>query len=238
MTNSSSYAKSSLYNKFFGKNSLSKKGGAKGEELMELIKEKKIFLVSVFANLITQIAITYYVMVNYSKKPPALILLFIVQLILICVIAFVPMPPWLKFILFCIFSFISGIIFSTMNANKEVIKMALVGSMSIFVFMFLIGLALIFFGVFLGTKFAAGLFFSLLLLIIFQIVVIFSGKSPIYQRAIYFISLILFSLYIIYDTNAILQRNYNGDFITASLDYYLDIFNIFIDLIGIDSLND
>ena len=40
------------------------------------------------------------------------------------------------------------------------------------------------------------------------------------------------SLFIIYDTNIILQRNYEGDFITASIDYYLDILNIFISLIN------
>ena len=41
-----------------------------------------------------------------------------------------------------------------------------------------------------------------------------------------------------YDTNSILQRNYNGDFITASLDYYLDIINIFSGLLSGFELND
>jgi hypothetical protein len=44
------------------------------------------------------------------------------------------------------------------------------------------------------------------------------------------IGIVIFSGYIIYDTNIILQRNYYGDFITASLDYYLDIINVFIKL--------
>ena len=42
----------------------------------------------------------------------------------------------------------------------------------------------------------------------------------------------LFSVYIVYDTNNILQRDYGGDFITASLDYYLDIINIFSNLLS------
>ena len=41
------------------------------------------------------------------------------------------------------------------------------------------------------------------------------------------IGIIIFSGYVIYDTNVILQRNYYGDFITASLDYYIDIISIF-----------
>ena len=52
-------------------------------------------------------------------------------------------------------------------------------------------------------------------------------------RSVSMLNIIFFSVYIIYDTNSILQRNYYGDFITASLDYYLDIINIFINLINL-----
>ena len=52
------------------------------------------------------------------------------------------------------------------------------------------------------------------------------------KRYLTIFSLMLFSVYIIYDTNTILQRNYFGDFITASLDYYLDIINIFVNLLS------
>jgi FtsH-binding integral membrane protein len=37
---------------------------------------------------------------------------------------------------------------------------------------------------------------------------------------------ILFALFVVYDTNKILQRNYSGNFVNASLDYFLDIFNL------------
>jgi FtsH-binding integral membrane protein len=38
----------------------------------------------------------------------------------------------------------------------------------------------------------------------------------------------IFGLYVAYDTNNILKRAdyYQGDFITASMDYYLDIINL------------
>jgi len=70
-------------------------------------------------------------------------------------------------------------------------------------------------------------------LIIVQIVVIFSGATSAFMKGVTIFSLILFSIYIIYDTNNILQREYSGDFITASLDYYLDIINVFIDVVGL-----
>ena len=63
----------------------------------------------------------------------------------------------------------------------------------------------------------------------------FTGTFNMLQKAFSFIGLIIFSIYIIYDTNSILQRNYYGDFITASLDYYLDIINIFLDIVNINN---
>jgi FtsH-binding integral membrane protein len=47
-----------------------------------------------------------------------------------------------------------------------------------------------------------------------------------------FFGIILFAAYVLYDTNIILQRNYSGDFITASMDYYLDILNLFSNFLG------
>jgi FtsH-binding integral membrane protein len=64
-----------------------------------------------------------------------------------------------------------------------------------------------------------------------MIVNIFIAESSFLKKILVIGSLLLFSLYIMYDTNNILQRNYYGDFITASLDYYLDIINIFSGLV-------
>jgi FtsH-binding integral membrane protein len=113
--------------------------------------------------------------------------------------------------------------------------MAILGTISIFGVMFLFGAMLIMFGINLGFQFAAFLFYALLLLIIVQLVVMFSGTSSIFVKGLSVAGLILFSLYIVYDTNNILQREYYGDFITASLDYYLDILNIFIDLVSFNN---
>jgi FtsH-binding integral membrane protein len=52
------------------------------------------------------------------------------------------------------------------------------------------------------------------------------------RKALSYVGLGLFSLFIIYDTNQILSRDYQGDFITASMDYYLDILNLFTNLLG------
>jgi FtsH-binding integral membrane protein len=61
---------------------------------------------------------------------------------------------------------------------------------------------------------------------------IFIPTSSLTKKIAIIFSLLLFSVYVVYDTNSILQRNYYGDFITASLDYYLDILNIFANLLS------
>jgi FtsH-binding integral membrane protein len=81
-------------------------------------------------------------------------------------------------------------------------------------------------GIQLGWKTGLFLFISLLILIIARIFSLFH-KSTMLVKTLSAIGIIIFSGYVIYDTNVILQRNYYGDFITASLDYYIDIISIF-----------
>ena len=255
---------SSLYNRYFGKGG---KGGDHGHDhghgnniinqnfyqkfnmtgggmssFGKLINKKKELLIATFSNLIAQLGITYYVMTNYSgssKKISGALFwgLFLFQLSCIFALAYIPMPIWIKFILFSLFSGSFGIMLSSLQnvLDKNIIHMAVAGTMGIFVVMFLLGVALLLFGIQLGYNFAGGLFIALLLLIITQIVLFFTGAYSRWVKIVSVIGLFLFSLFIIYDTNHILQREYYGDFITASMDYYLDIINIFSDLVGYNS---
>ena len=217
-----------------------KRGGASNS--FDLFNQKKEFLITVFANLITQLGITYYVMMNFNSKildkhKMAFWGIFIVILLIIAILAFVPMPSFMKFILFSIFSVCWGVMLSLMKqtVDPSIIQTAILGTISIFGLMFLFGAVLLMFGIKLGLQFASFLFFALLFLIIVQIVFLFSAKSSATSKGLSIAGLMIFSLYIIYDTNNILQREYYGDFITASLDYYLDIINIFSDLVALNN---
>ena len=223
---------SSIYNTLFG----SKRGGAKSDisDLMNLIVSKKEFFILIFANLITQLGITYYIMERSDKNALNFWVLFGIQIIIIFVLALVPMPSWMKFILFCIFSYTFGLVLANLKSKYDptMIKSAIMGTISIFGVMMAFGAFLIVSGIKLGLQFGLALLFALLLLIIVRIVYMFIPSSFGMKRNITIFSLMLFSVYIIYDTNRILQRNYFGDFITASLDYYLDILNIFINMLS------
>lgn len=229
---------SSLYNLLY-------KGGQNGgtkikstfKNFSSLLNGKKELMIMVFANLITQLGITYYVMTNthvteadnHNLKHW---LLIISTFIIIYFLALVPMPSWLKFILFSLFSYVWGILLASFKLkinDTGLINMAMLGSIGIFSIMFLIGSFLLATGIKLGLKTGLFLFFSLLILLIARIFSLFH-KSTMLVKTLSAIGIIIFSGYIIYDTNIILQRDYYGDFITASLDYYLDILNIFVKL--------
>jgi len=229
------YATSSLYNLFHNKNL--QKGGTINKNIFKSILNNKKFLLLTFSNLILQLGITYYFMETYKEKLSTyqIVGIWIAIFSLIIIIGFIPMPMWVKFILFTIFSSLFGIILSSLKneVSEQLIQFAVLGTMSIYFTMFLIGVILILFGIQLSLWVGLLLFYLLLSLILFQLISIFLGTIPQTHKIFGILGIILFSFYIIYDTNNILQRNYYGDFITASMDYYLDILNIFTSLINV-----
>ena len=159
-------------------------------------------------------------------------LLIISTFFIVYYLAVFPMPSWLKFILFSVFSYIWGILLASFKLkinDNDLINMSMLGTIGIFAVMFLIGVFLLVTGIQLGLKTGFILLVSLSILIIAQIFNLFY-RSTILVKILAAIGIVIFSGYIIYDTNVILQRNYYGDFITASLDYYLDVLNIFVKL--------
>ena len=132
-----------------------------------------------------------------------------------------------KFLIFSLFSALYGIIFLSLSHNFDpnIIHGAAVGSVIIFVFMIFFGITMS--GIRLSNKVAFGLFYSLMLLIIVSVVQRFIYNYLVITKLILIALASLFVLYIVNTTNNILQRNYEGDFITASFDYYIDMSNIF-----------
>lgn len=185
---------------------------------------KRELLMKIFMNLIAQLGITYYAINNEQKKKKSKYTsLYVTLLILGIIIILVTqnVMPLIKIGLFCILSYCMGILLHS-NTNKEVIQHAMISAMSIFVTMFLIGAFMLVTGIKLGQQVGRILLVSLFLLILLRIIM---GSTQ--YKLLLLLGIILFSIYTIYETNCILQKQYSGDFITASLSYYLDIINIF-----------
>ena len=201
-------------------------------DIVKRMYEKREFLALVFSNLLVQLGITYYVMNKTNNPDISIFPLFIAQILIILLIAFVPMPEFMKFLMFGLFSYIFGISLSRYKQkyNLGALDAAVQGAMSVFGVMLATGVVLTAGGIRLGYKFGAFLFWALLLLIIFRLIFVFDMSQV--NKVLSFAGIILFALYVVYDTNVILQRNYNGGFIRAAIDYYFDILNLYSSLVG------
>lgn len=200
--------------------------------------EKRTFLSYVFIILFIQLCITYYVMNRKTNPNIHIIILFIAQIGIILLLTSVKLPEYAKLLLFTLFSYLFGIFFYNLKEkydyNKEVINVAITGAASVFLSMIIVGVALIAGGIRLGYKFGIVLFFSLVALIIARLVFYVSSNKN--ERTVSMsdthkmfssVGIIIFAGYVLYNTNRILQKNYKEQYITASLDYYLDFINLF-----------
>jgi FtsH-binding integral membrane protein len=199
-------------------------------EIPEKLKNNKTFLFYVLLNVIIQLCITYYVMNRNTNPDIHIILLFVIQIGIIILLTAISLPEYAKFLLFTIFSYLFGILFYQLkkkyNYNKDIINTAIMGAISVFASMMVVGILLLSVGIQLGVKFGLFLFFSLLALIISRLVFAFTLTNT--HKILTTAGIFLFAGYVIYDTNIILQRNYKKDqYISASLHYYLDFVNLF-----------
>ena len=201
--------------------------------LLDLMYQKRMFLLLVFANLFIQLSISYYVMIHTKKSPIGHWYLLGIQIIIIFVLNLAHIPSFAKFILFSIFSYTFGLSLVEYKeiVDERAIEIAVKGTLSLFGLMMGVGIALIFGGIRLGQRFGSFLFWSLLLLIILQIIAIVGDGLSMLHKVLTFVGIMLFSMYIVYDTQQILSRDYAGDFISASIEYYLDIVNLFVNLL-------
>jgi FtsH-binding integral membrane protein len=221
-----------------------KGGGFNPENTFKIIQEKKTFLIMIFANLIVQLGITYYMVVNTDTNVlekkfnfhkysffayiPAFVLIFVMNF---------PMPSWLRFIFFSIFSAYMGLLLNFLKKlyGLEMIKAVIFAVFGIFISLIMFAVGLLTFGIQISNRFGIVLLFALLLLIISKIVFMVAGTYSTYSKSFAIFGVALFAIYILYDTHQILQRNYYGDFVTASLDYYLDFINIVGSLLNYNS---
>ena len=203
-------------------------------DFTSLIIKHRGFLAKIFTNLFVQLVITYYVMEN-SSVPENRWSYFWGSIVLLLVIVGTSLPYWAKFFVFVLFSYLLGKLSARFKTkyNENAIRSGILGAMGIFAIMFVVGAAV----PVLGYRVGQGLFFALLALLIARITAMFSEKNETVRKLLSGAGIAIFGLYVAYDTNNILKRAdyYDGDFITASMDYYLDIINLFRDTLHLQN---
>lgn len=205
------------------------------------LNNKKVFLLQVFSTLIFQIFIAYIVLMYAEHKHLVYSMMHFIGIVLVTFIIIITIgfvqSPLIKFILFTLFSSCIGLLLSyrlDMNNKEEneIVKKSFITTVGIFIYIVLFGFFLSFLGVRIPYQVGVGLFLALLLLIIAIFILSISGKYSMYRKAISGVVIFLFSCFIMYDTVQILDKDYYGDFISASLDYFLDILNLFSGLLN------
>lgn len=187
------------------------------------IQNRLPFVYSALGNLIFQMFVMYRSVeatinnawlndiVNRNK-----ILIMVSNIALLLSLIFIKMGIPIKLIVFTLMSISTGMLIHRISDMKE----ALLEAVAIFVAMLFAGVVTVKMGYNLNTL-GLVLFFALIALIFARI--LSPGKKK-YTK----IGMLIFALFVVYDTNQILQRNYAGNFVNASLDYFTDILNLLI----------
>jgi hypothetical protein len=174
-----------------------------------------MFVSQVFANLVFQTGLALTIAQNPSVEEHVRrnVLLYVVGSFgVILALAFATASLPVRFALLTAFSAISGALLSTNRPSREVLEEVV----RVFVALTVVGFVSTAVGLDL-RKMYAFMFIALLGLLATRL---FTGMDAKKFGAF------LFGLFVIVDTNAITQRNYDGDVVQATLDYFLDFMNL------------
>lgn len=218
-------------------NSVSRKNFA------NLLRQKGGFLAQVYMLLAAQLAITAVtaVVLRQHQKTEEKIqrywfIWFILSILLIIAIASSQaLPIWVRFAMLTAFSVLLGLmsIAASKAVSPESIKVAIVATAALFVALSIFGGILLGFGIDLSfMQFALSV--ALIALLIIFIVMIFIKVPRKVYKAVLVLSIVLFSIYIAFDTNVILQKGFD-DPVLAATSLFLDAINIFTDVVAYEN---
>lgn len=183
---------------------------------MNLLAKKAPFMGMVFTNLMFQCFVAYTAAVQSDKAHVNTnLLLYLLAFIgTFMSLILVKMSVPVKVAVFTLFSAVSGALLSRNPRTPQLIQE--VGF--IFAGMLLLGLVSVQLNVDL-RPYAPLLIAALMGLIVVQL---FGAERKDVGR----IGTLLFAMFVVFNTNTILQTDYDGDFVQASLDYFIDIMNL------------
>lgn len=194
---------------------------------MSNLQKKIPFMAGVFGHLIFQTFVAYRAAEATSNNAymkeiarSNALLIGVIGLVILLLLTLLRLPIPVKVLLFTMLAYIAGMTLHNVPNLQE----ALLETVGIFIAMLVAGIFTVKMGYRLDLL-GQILFFSLLTILIARIINTYVRRRSGSLVPSKIIS-ILFALFVVYDTNKILQRNYGGNFVDASLDYFLDIINL------------
>ena len=204
----------------------------------KLLKKKQQLLKCVFSSLIFQLGLTAFIVFYLQENNTILntiksnylysIALFLIGLFIIFILSSDKLSFNTKFMFFMFFGIIQGILLGSFKQYfpEDVVKSALISTITIFIMFLCIGFTIVYFNYDI-TWMGIYLLLALLALLVYRISLIFIPVEYNFKKIMFVISILLFSIFIIYDTNVLLLKGKNKDCISFAMNYYLDILNIF-----------
>lgn len=208
------------------------------KELGKLLNKKSDLFKCIFITLLFQLLITYSTIqidnkYDITKNFNNILFLIIIFIFMVFILYILPNIKSMigKQLVFGIFSIIVGLLMSISlkNIDKNVIINAFKSTLINFVVIFIFGIILGYYGIDLSWL-GLFLFISLIILITISIINLLNyNRNETFNKNMSIIIIVIFSLYILYDTNNILLRydNNSNNCVNGALDYYLDIWNLF-----------
>lgn len=194
---------------------------------MSNLQKKIPFMAGVFGHLIFQTFVAYRAAEATSRNAymkdiarSNALLIGVIGLVILLLLTLLRLPVPVKVLLFTMLAYIAGMTLHNVPNLQE----ALLETVGIFIAMLVAGILTVKMGYNLDLL-GRILFFSLLTILIARVINTYVRRRSETLVPSKIIS-ILFALFVVYDTNKILQRNYGGNFVDASLDYFLDIINL------------
>ena len=194
---------------------------------MSNLQKKIPFMAGVFGHLIFQTFVAYRAAEATSRNAymkdiarSNALLIGVIGLVILLLLTLLRLPVPVKVLLFTMLAYIAGMTLHNVPNLEE----ALLETVGIFIAMLVAGIFTVKMGYRLDLL-GQILFFSLLTILIARVINTYVRRRSESLVPSKIIS-ILFALFVVYDTNKILQRNYGGNFVNASLDYFLDIINL------------
>jgi FtsH-binding integral membrane protein len=194
---------------------------------MSNLQKKIPFMAGVFGHLIFQTFVAYRAAEATSRNAymkdiarSNALLIGVIGLVILLLLTLLRLPVPVKVLLFTMLAYIAGMTLHNVPNLEE----ALLETVGIFIAMLVAGIFTVKMGYRLDLL-GQILFFSLLTILIARVINTYVRRRSGSLVPSKIIS-ILFALFVVYDTNKILQRNYGGNFVNASLDYFLDIINL------------
>lgn len=197
------------------------------------------YLAKVFLTLIVQLFITFLTVYMLRNQPQimrtiftwsTMLILFLVMLGLLFAIVQSSWSNSVKFMLFCLYSVAFGFLLSPIGLiQPEILIAAAGGTVGIFVLMFLAGAILTYYKVNLSTL-GLILLACLIGLIVGSLVSWMVGVRPNHIGWVIF-GLVVYALLVMYDTQVILSRQRDDNYIAGAMSFYLDVLGIFVRLV-------